>query len=171
MEEQKWWRVVAPDNILFGADVRGNVIPADDGCEVATLFVRAIRRVDMIVGDRPFQVQNLGTGIMIEVNMDNLELSPVQDEVVEISRKTPYGSFVAETGETNGNKHLTKVWYENAVQIAVTEERGHTEETLATNTWMTSDPTERRQITEFATDLFKQGAFDELIASIKRGDL
>lgn len=171
MEEQKWWRVVAPDNILFGADVRGNVIPADDGCEVATLFVRAIRRVDMIVGDRPFQVQNLGTGIMIEVNMDNLELSPVQDEVVEISRKSPHGEFQHETTETNGNRHLTIVWYEDAIQIAVTEERGYTELTLATNTWMTSDSTERLHITEFATSLFREGAIDELIASIKRGDL
>ena len=111
----KWLRVRDPLNPLCGCDVVLHEMP--DG---AYREVTALRRLDVLLGDRPYQLrapEGCTLGISIDVN--HLEPSPVQDEIVEIGYDTPYGKFLEERSDGGADEYLMQVTYENAIQFAL----------------------------------------------------
>lgn len=126
MSDVKWYRVIDPLSPLYGCDVRG--YDASEGpYEIPKgtyLNATGMRRVDVFVGDRPFQLmapknENLGLMVLFQ----QLEPSPIQDEVVELSTELPYGDFLEEVEDgPRGDEteaRLTCVAYEERYQIAL----------------------------------------------------
>lgn len=120
VEEKKWYRVTDPLSPLFGCDVRGWVSEAAIGPDNA-LVVEAMRRIDVFVGDRPFQlVATPGENLGLAVRTDQLEESPLQDDIIELTTDSPYGKCVDEEEATRAddlNLHVTT--YERAIQVAL----------------------------------------------------
>jgi hypothetical protein len=88
------------------------------------LIILAMRRVDVFVGDRPFQlIAPEGETLGLLIMQDRLEPSPLQDDIVELSTDLPYGEFLEEVedgprGDETGAR-LTCVAYEERYQIAL----------------------------------------------------
>lgn len=139
MVEGKWYRVTDPLNPLYGCDVTGFVTECafgpDDG-----LAVTAMRRVDIFVGDRPFQlVAKKGENLGIIVSGDCIDESPLQDETVEAAYDRPHGLCLDESEMTRKDGMTIRVArYENATQIALEDAEG---ELLATQTLWSGGPT------------------------------
>lgn len=123
MSEVKWFRVIDPLSPLYGCDVRGydaHESPFDIPKETF-LTLTALRRVDVFVGDRPFQLiapekENLGLLVLFQ----QLEPSPLQDDIVELSTDLPYGEFLEEVEDARGDgAKLHCVAYEQVYQIAL----------------------------------------------------
>lgn len=123
METIKWYRVIDPLSPLYGCDVTG-YDAADGAYEIPKetyLNLTGMRRVDIFVGDRPFQLmapknENLGLMVLFQ----QLEKSPLQDEIVELATDLPYGEFLEEvelSRKDDCTLHL--VAYENLYQIAL----------------------------------------------------
>jgi len=135
--EKKWYRVVDPINPLFGCDVTGLI---DEDSLPGYLQVTAMRRVDIFVGDRPFQlVAQEGEGLGVMVDVDHLADSLLQDETVELTTERPYGRCIDESEMTRKDGvtlHIAR--YESSTQIAVSDADG---ELLGTNTLWSGGPT------------------------------
>lgn len=119
----KWYRVVDPLSPLYGCDVRGYDAECSFGPDDG-LVIQAMRRVDIFVGDRPFQlVAPEGETLGLMILSSQLEPSPIQDEVVELSTELPYGEFLEEVEDgPRGDEteaRLTCVAYEERYQIAL----------------------------------------------------
>jgi hypothetical protein len=132
MEEEKWFRVTDPLSPLYGCDVRGWRSQAVFGADDA-LVVIALRRVDVFVGDRPFQlVAREGEDLGIAVRADQLDESPLQDETIETGTDRPHGLCIDESEMSrNDGSTLRIARYERATQIAVEDNNG---DLLATRT-------------------------------------
>jgi hypothetical protein len=82
-----------------------------------------MRRVDIFVGDRPFQlVAPAGETLGLMIDVSHLEPSPLQDDIVELSTDLPYGEFLEEVEDgprgDDGAK-LTCVAFESLYQVAL----------------------------------------------------
>lgn len=121
MDDVKWYRVIDPLNPLFGCDVRGEQAVDSRGNPVRFLVIEAMRRIDVFVGDRPFQLiapegQNLG----LMIREDQLGDSPLQDDVIELSTDLPYGECLDEEHHTRADGlTVHAVTYEHAAQVAL----------------------------------------------------
>jgi hypothetical protein len=126
MSDVNWFRVIDPLSPLYGCDVRG--YDAKDGPydlpRRTYLNVTGMRRVDIFVGDRPFQLmapknENLGLMVLFQ----QLEPSPLQDDIIELSTELPYGKFLEEIEDgPRGDETeamLTCVAYEKRYQVAL----------------------------------------------------
>lgn len=118
MSSVKWWRVVDPLNPLSGCDVL-----IDEQVDCSDMHpVKALRRLDVLVGNRPFQLVNPEGDIGIAVSAAHLQASPVQDDVVEIEYDRPHGKCLSEVTIPSGDgEELRVVEYENAIQVAYGE--------------------------------------------------
>ncbi len=120
-EKKKWYRVTDPLSPLHGCDVTGRqAVDAMHNRDL--LLITGVRRVDVFVGDRPFQRIAGGTGDLgLLIDAAQLEESLIQDEVVELSRDKPYGIFLNESNMTrNTDGHTLRiVQYERATQVAL----------------------------------------------------
>ncbi len=135
VEKAKWYRVIDPLNPLYGCDVKGVESFSAEGW----LVVGAMRRVDVFVGDRPFQLVDPNGCLGVLVDIDHLSLSPIQDEVMETATDRPYGLCLNESEMTRGDGVTLRVArYENSTQIAVSGGDG---KLLATQTIWTGGPT------------------------------
>lgn len=118
-----WYRVVDPVNPLCGCDVR-----IDDAVKDDAVYheVVALRRVDVLVGDRPFQLRAPdGQGLGVCVAGSHLEESPIQDDVVEIAYDSPYGKCLDELSIPGPDgDQLQIARYERAIQAAYGEQDG-----------------------------------------------
>lgn len=132
-----WYRVIDPLNPLCGCDVWGTQ-GSDNGGN--TLHVSKLRRVDVFVGDRPYQLiapagRTLGISVYAETySWDGiLTPSPIQDEIVELDTGTPYGKCVEERdhGRSDGFR-LRVVEYELMAQVALDDTASGTVLTSAT---------------------------------------
>lgn len=116
-----WYRVVDRAHPLWGLEVCGdldNDDPVTDGCDEPLLHVLAVRRLDVFVGDRAFQIPRVkGMYLSLEI----LELSPVQDDVIELDTSSPYGKCLVEgTLAPQKGFLLTYALYERAVTVSLT---------------------------------------------------
>lgn len=117
----KWFRVIDPLNPLYGCDVDGYVEDKAFGNGRDGLIVTALRRVDVFIGDRPFQLvakEHEDLGLMVD--LDSLRDSPLQDDVVELTTDRPFGLCIDDSKmERNDSISLHVVRYERATQIAL----------------------------------------------------
>jgi hypothetical protein len=97
------------------------------------LIVIALRRVDVFVGDRPFQlVAREGEDLGIAVRTDQLDESPLQDETIETGTDRPHGLCIDESEMSRDDGSTLRIArYERATQIAVEDSNG---DLLATRT-------------------------------------
>ncbi len=120
-EKKKWYRVTDPLSPLHGCDVTGE--QTTDGIGKRDLLcIGGVRRVDIFAGDRPFQrIAGLGKDLGLYIDASQLELSAIQDEIVELARDKPYGIFLNESNMTrNTDGHTLRiVQYERATQVAL----------------------------------------------------
>lgn len=125
MEEEKWFRVTDPLSPLYGCDVRGWRSQAVFGADDA-LVVTALRRVDVFVGDRPFQlIAPEGEDLGVAVRTEQLQESPLQDETVETGTDRPHGLCLDESEMTRSDGSTLRIArYERATQIAVEDTNG-----------------------------------------------
>lgn len=120
--EKKWYRVVDPLSPLYGCDVTGYRTAWDsDTDETLMIAITAMRRVDVFVGDRPFQlVAKDGESLGLWIDVECLDDSPVQDETVETGTDRPHGICIDESEMERGDGVKLRVArYERATQIAV----------------------------------------------------
>lgn len=116
-----WYRVNDALNPLCGADVLTGDVGHIEGGHRRFYEVLAVRRVDVFVGDRPYQlVAPQGQSLGIMVAGDNLTESPIQDEIVEIATDRPYGAVVEERDHDRSDSlKLRAVEYELMGQVAL----------------------------------------------------
>lgn len=121
-----WYRVNDPLNPLCGSDVLTGEVGRIEGGSRKFWEVIAIRRVDVFVGDRPYQlVAPAGGSLGIMVASDGLVESPIQDEVVEIATDRPYGKCVEERDlDRSDGVRLRVVEYEQMGQVALDDADG-----------------------------------------------
>jgi hypothetical protein len=120
-----WFRVIDPLSPLFGCDVKLGFSRMLNFTSII-----AMRRIDVFVGDRPFQLiapENETLGLFIDVNQ--LEASPFQNETMEMSTSIPYGACIQEyeTARTESDESETVlhiVYYDNATQVALKDGSG-----------------------------------------------
>ncbi len=112
----KWFRVTDPLSPLFGCDVQTWSVGLHDWP-----LVVALRRVDIFVGDRPFQlVAKSGEDLGLQINPDILTESPMQDDIVELGTDMPYGKVLVELEKTRADGlTLNFVTYERAGQVSI----------------------------------------------------
>ncbi len=156
----KWYRVVDPLSPLCGCDVRLGLFRmlGRGGSEWGR--VEAMRKVDVFVGDRPFQlVAKDGEDLGLMINMDQLDESPFQADVMEIGRDRPHGLCINESEMTRQDGVTLRIArYERATQIAIEDSEDCL---LATSTEVVdpSDPDEVRNAWE-----------DAIVTMFERGD-
>jgi hypothetical protein len=116
-----WYRVNDPLNPLCGADVLTGDPGHLEGGHGTFYEVRAMRRVDVFVGDRPYQlIAPEGQSLGILVASNHLVESPIQDDVVEIATDRPYGPCVEERDHARDDGlRLRVVEYVLMSQVAV----------------------------------------------------
>lgn len=122
MSDVRWFRVIDPLSPLYGCDVRGFKKPVGNSAMTVQdfLVIEAMRRVDIFVGDRPFQlVAPSGECLGLLIDWTQLEPSPIQDEIVELSTDLPYGEFLEEVLDEREGLQLHCVAYERAYQVAL----------------------------------------------------
>jgi hypothetical protein len=159
-DEVKWFRVVDPLSPLFGSDVR--CASEEDGW----MLIDGLRRVDIFMGDRPFQLlAPEGEDLGLRIDSDCLRESHVQDDVVELVTDRPFGISIDEGEMTRDDGlTLTIARFERAVQVAL---KAGDDELLATKTFV-GDP-------EFAgadiLEMFERGDdVDDITFALKRRD-
>lgn len=158
--EKKWYRVIDPINPLFGCDVAGLV---DDDNLPGYLQVTAMRRVDIFVGDRPFQlVAPDGESLGVLVDTDHLADSLIQDETVELATDRPFGRCIDESElERRDGVTLRIARYENAVQIAIED----ADDCIVANRTMTDS---ERKFENHLVNLWTDGGdIDDLVTALK----
>jgi hypothetical protein len=119
MEDMKWYRVTDPLSPLYGSDVRGREIYSESYPDV--MCVQAMRRLDLLVGNRPFQlVAAEGDDLGIWIRLTHLQESPIQDDIVETTTDRPFGLCLNESEMTRTDGVTLRIArYEGATQIAV----------------------------------------------------
>lgn len=160
MSSVKWWRVIDPLNPLCGCDV----MIEDLTHEAGFFAVKGLRRMDVLMGDRPFQLINKDGNVGVMVNFEHLVPSPIQDDVVEIGYDYPNGKCLDEELLCVEEVELRIVRYENAIQVAYGEQEGE----LYASCMLRGDDRETRLdaiIAEFQSD---RDNYDEIVATIKR---
>ncbi len=126
-EDVKWYRVNDPLSPLYGSDVRlGEVVLLAQG-GVRWQRIEALRRVDMFIGDRPFQLfAKAGEDLGLMINVEYLVESPIQGEVMEVGDDRPHGLCLDESEMTrNDGVTLRVARYERAIQIALEDSEGN----------------------------------------------
>jgi hypothetical protein len=128
MGEVVWFRVIDPLSPLYGCDVKladSSAVAVDRGAEIWWKVI-AMRRVDIFVGDRPFQlIAPPGESLGICIDPDQLEPSPLQDETVELQTDRPNGLCLDESEMTRGDGHTLRIArYERATQVALDDGQG-----------------------------------------------
>ncbi len=175
--EKKWYRVIDPLNPLFGCDVLlsgravWNIEWAFDE-DVKFYQVIAMRRVDVFVGDRPFQlVAKEGEDLGLMISSCCIASSPIQDETVELTTDRPYGLCIDESEMTRRDGYTLRVArYEQATQVALSDPQ---EELLATKTFAAMPGREGIGYTpdETVIAMFECGNDpDEIVAILKGRD-
>lgn len=116
-ENKKWYRVNDPLSPLCGCDVTGIEAISWEGW----LSITALRRVDVFVGDRPFQlVAKEGEHLGLLIDTAQLVDSPFQDDVMVVGRDRPHGICLDESEMTRADGVTLRVArYERATQIAL----------------------------------------------------
>ena len=130
-DEKTWFRVIDPLNPLCGCDVRG-VKCFDAEGNWNELHLTALRRIDVMVGDRPYQLRagdndRLNIAIVGYANTWHtiVEISPLQDDVIILADDRPYGRCLDESSATRADGYtLRAVRYERATQIALDDYDG-----------------------------------------------
>lgn len=125
MTDVKWYRVIDPLSPLYGCDLRlapGRLnLRLSAGGVKTFATIEALRRIDVFVGDRPFQLispEHETLGLMIDAAQ--LENSPIQDDIVELATDRPYGNFLEENQIFRGEGEcLHLVAYDDAFQVAL----------------------------------------------------
>ena len=159
-----WYRVVDPQSPLFGCDVKGWISEAAIGADDA-LVIQAMRRIDMVVGDRPYQmIASDGENLGLAIRTDQLEVSAVQDDLIEMTRTHPYGEIISEK-KLGDEISLTLVLYGRALQAAYVD--GSI--VVAKNTWLSSDLQELTDLADYLEAMFKDASSFTLIDFIKSG--
>lgn len=138
MNEKKWYRVIDPLSPLYGCDVsvKGGIVtylPDTMTPDRRFTTVTGLRRVDVFVGDRPFQlIAKDGEDLGLLIDRTQLEDSPIQDEIVVTGTDRPFGLCLDESEMTREDGTCLRIArYEQAIQIAVTDSDG---KLLATDT-------------------------------------
>lgn len=123
MSSVKWWRVVDPLNPLSGCDV---MLGNDTSLGGSNFHpVVGLRRLDVLVGDRPFQLRaGEGQDLGVCVDGDHLVESPVQDDLIEIGYDLPHGRCIGEQVFSIDDTELRIADYEKATQVAYGEHDG-----------------------------------------------
>ncbi len=126
---RKWFRVVDRVSPLCGCDVTGEAAVDEKGEPVGFLEIKGLRRVDVLIGDRPYQLRAPdGGNLGILIKMQQLEDSPIQDEVIEIAYDSPYGRCIDEWSESEeGVSDIHVVVFEDAIQVALHDGAEHPE--------------------------------------------
>jgi len=163
-EDVKWYRVTDPLSPLCGCDVRlsglrvWNIAWSRPGTEFYQVV--AMRKVDVFVGDRPFQlVAKEGEDLGLLINMDQLAESPFQNDVMEIGRDRPHGICLDESEMTRQDGVTLRIArYERATQIAL-EDADDCLLATTTEPIKPTDPDEVRNAWE-----------DAIITMFERGD-
>lgn len=167
----RWFRVKEAGSAFYGYDVSGHLLFHGDGPDV--LLVKKMRRCDVVIGDRPWQTE-LGPMTTLSIELAALEKSPIQDDVVEIDRRSPYGKFVDEETISNGEHQLQVVSYERGVQIALTGPHPSIASgriRMASNYWSVDSDWERSYLRNASATMLEAGNFDGLTACITRGKI
>lgn len=159
-----WYRVVDPLNPLYGCDVSGDRAAWDDETdETLMISVKKMRRVDVFVGDRPFQlIAKEGESLGLWIDVKHLEDSPLQDDVVELDTTRPYGLCLDEAEMTRRDGVTLRIArYENAVQIAIEDADDCL---MATRTLGDAE----RKVENHLINLWTDGAdLDDLVTALK----
>jgi len=121
----KWYRVIDPLSPLYGCDVSGyDAFIGPHGIpEGVYVNITAMRRIDIFVGDRPFQLvaprnENLGLLILYQ----HLEPSPLQNETVELATDAPNGKCLDEYEVERGDHiRLRIAYFKEVAQLALTD--------------------------------------------------
>lgn len=126
MNENEWFRVNDPLSPLHGCDVRGSEAVDVDEDSLGFLMIEALRRVDVFVGDRPHQlIAPKGGNLGLMIDMDQLEPSPIQNEIVEIGTDRPFGKCIEEYQLDRADGVAIRVArFETATQIALDDVDG-----------------------------------------------
>lgn len=156
MEDMKWYRVTDALNPLYGCDVRvmkGIVTYHPEDFETTRYGrIYAMRRMDLLVGDRPFQlVAPDGEDLGIMISEYCLDESPIQDDVVPTGTDRPHGLCIDESEMTRQDGVTLRIArYERATQIAVEDpEEGLLATTTTTDVEQVRDAWERTIINMF----------------------
>lgn len=151
-----WYRVNDALNPLCGADVLTGDAGHIEGDSRTFYEVLAVRRVDVFVGDRPYQlVAPPGQSLGIMVASDNLTQSPIQDEVVEIATDRPYGAVVEERDHDRSDSlRLRVVEYELMAQVALDD--------TASNTVLSSATVSLEGMRQIELDFVEGSELDEM---------
>jgi hypothetical protein len=147
VEAKKWYRVIDPLSPLYGSDVLlsgeavWNVAWATDEDEKFYQVI-GIRRVDVFLGDRPFQLMAKdGDDLGFLISNTRIASSPIQDNVVVTGTDRPHGICIDETEMTRQDGTTLRIArYERATQIAVEDNNGdlmatHTDSTEFRDHW------------------------------------
>lgn len=167
--ENKWWRVIDPLNPLYGCDVSGRRVAWDDETdETLMISVRRMRRVDVFVGDRPFQlVAKEGESLGLWIDVTHLEESPMQGDV-EIGHDKPYGTCLDESDLTRGDGCMLRiVRYEKAQQVALDSPSG---QLLANKTFGTADGSDSPGLRSLINKFSDEADVEDLVYDLKRRD-
>lgn len=166
MAEKKWMRVSDPISPLDGCDV---LVTDEQVGEHPWRMVYGLRRIDVFVGNRPFQLIAEDKGnIGVMVNPLTLTDSPLGDDVVEMSTTTPHGKFVSEDlyrGPEDGPSMMV-VRFSRAYQVALLDVESRL---MATNTWYSDVDEELMEIEMDLVGLFRAN-IPQLVEKIKRGE-
>lgn len=156
----EWFRVNDQLSPLHGCDVRGSEAVDEDDESLGFLMIEALRRVDVFVGDRPHQlVAPEGGNLGLMIAIDQLEESPIQDDVVELVTDRPHGRCIEEYQLDRSDAVAMRVAsFESAHQVAV-DDNGE----LVFTTVITG--LDRDAKLEELTNAFRNGAeLDDLLA-------
>jgi hypothetical protein len=153
MTEKKWYRVIDPINPLYGCDVNGTPLEFPEEFR-GLMDVRALRRVDIFVGDRPFQlVAPEGETLGLLISTEHLGECPMQDEIVELVTDRPYGKCLNESQMKRPDGCTFSVAeYEHAVQAAILSSNSSV---VATRTLFHT--TDKRSSFDGVIDMFAAG--------------
>jgi len=153
----KWFRVVDPLSPLRGCDVKGNIVELGKDTSWKWLLVESVRRVDVFVGDRPFQLVGSGDDLGVLIKISHLEESSIQDDVVEMTTDSPYGKCLSEDERTRKDGLTIRIAvFEKAAQIALEDLHG---KLLATRT-IRDNP---KLAVDNALDMFEAGEDEDEI--------
>lgn len=164
LEHGRWYRVQGNiGNPLNGCDVQVYDDPSDSAG--IPLLVLALRRIDMIIGDRPYQLRD-PDGLGVYIDRYSLVDSPIQDDVVEIATDSPYGKFIDSNIFPLGKDGLiTMARYERAVQATYNPVDGDPK-----NRTYYGAKGELDQIEMSLMKMHEDGQTEELIYQIVGGD-
>lgn len=158
LDEKKWYRVCEPLNPLNGCDVKIR----DDGTGLVCLC--ALRRVDVFVGDRPYQLRgDLG----IWIREEHLKESPIQDDIMEMATDNPYGPFVGESRSYDNPLEMHIARYQSAIVVSLRDLEGPDDARLICSRTMIGAPAELDAKVKELKAAFDEHTNDKLIWTIE----